>query len=672
MTFNTALSGLRAANSDLRITGNNIANASTTGFKLSRAEFGDVYASSALGAGSNPIGSGVLLSDVAQQFSQGTVSFTDRSLDLAINGNGFFITKDGGSGSGSGATSYTRSGIFGVDAKGMIVTNSGAELQGFGADASGAIVSGRQQSLQLQTTNQKPHETTAIDESFNLDASEDVLLKQFNNSNTNGTGAGAIMGAPAASPLPGNGYNATSIDIVDNTGATPTDTIDFSTATPPLTTNATAAQLAAYINSQNNNVSATAVTRANLTLGGTGGGLPLDYQDGLLINGSQITGTTINDVVANIDRLPNITASVNTSGVITVVSTLGEDLRIDMTAADTNSTGKTLTIQPFRLDETTPVPSQAPIGSSMTIGDGQTNTKATIGGDVEFSLKYPYQLANPGAGDNLFISGNIPNRYVKSNDFDPANPKTYNHATFTNVYDSKGIAHVMTEYFVKQDDRGGTTTNTWGMYVTIDGKNVGKNDSNGNPMQARYDLKFNADGSLDTSATDPVEISNWTPLDSTGKWNGATVSPASDFTIDIAGSTQFGGAFAVSNLKQDGYSEGQLTKIEISDSGIVQARFTNGQTQVLGQVILANFTNTQGLSPLGDTSWAESFESGTAVIGVPQSGNLGSIQAGALEDSNVDLSEQLVNLIIAQRNYQANAKTIETANQVTQTIINLR
>jgi len=671
MTFNTALSGLRAANSDLRITGNNIANASTTGFKLSRAEFGDVYASSALGAGSNPIGSGVLLSDVAQQFSQGTVSFTDRSLDLAINGNGFFVTQDPGSGSGKGATSYTRSGIFGVDAKGLIVTNSGAQLQGYGADASGAIVSGVQKSLQLQTNNQKPHETTAITESFNLDASQDVLLKQFNNSNTNGAGAGAIVGAVAAAAVPGNGYRATTIDIVDNSGATPTDTIDFTASNPSLANDATAAQLAAYINSQNNNVSATAVTRANLTLGGAGGGVPLDYQDGLLINGSQITGTTINDVVANIDRLPNITASVDTSGVITVVSTLGEDLRIDMTAADTNNTGKTLQIDSFRLDPTAIPPAPVPI-DSMIIGDGQTNTKATVGGDVEFSLKYPFRLANPGAGDNLFISGNIPTRYAKSNDFDPTNPKTYNHATSTNVYDSKGEAHVMTEYFVKQDDQGGTIPNTWAMFVTIDGKNVGKNDTNGNPMMARYDLKFNSDGSLDTSQTDAVAISNWTPLNSAGQWNGATVSPASDFTIDIAGSTQFGGAFAVGNLKQDGYAEGQLTKIEISDSGIVQARFTNGQTQVLGQVILANFTNPQGLSPLGDTSWAESFDSGTAVLGVPQAGNLGSIQAGALEDSNVDLSEQLVNLIIAQRNYQANAKTIETANQVTQTIINLR
>jgi len=664
MTFNTALSGLRAANSDLRITGNNIANASTTGFKQSRAEFGDVYASSALGAGSNPIGNGVLLADVAQQFEQGTISSTDRSLDVAINGNGFFVLSDGG------ATSYSRAGVFGVDKNGYIVANSGSQLQGYTASADGTIATGVQRSLQLQTTNQPPSKTTEIDLSFNIDARKPVLLQQFYNSFTNGSttaGPGHIVGAAAAAAQPGNGFAATTIDIIDTTNTVPTDTIDFTAAAPTLANNATAAQLASYINTQNSNVSATAVTRAHLTLSG----VPLTYQDGLLINGNQITGTTVNDVVGSIDRLPGLTASVDTAGVITVTSTAGEDLRIDMTGADTNGTGKTVDIESFRVDNTVPTnPANVPI-DTLTIGDGQASTKATIGGDVQVALDYPFQLSNPGVGDNLFGS-TIQNVYDSDNDFDPTDPNTYNHATSTTVYDSKGVGHRMSQYFVKLDDQGDAYPNRWSMYVQIDDANVGANDTNGNPTMARYDLVFNRDGSLDSALTDDITIANWTPLGTDGQWNGAEVHPASDYTIDITGSTQFGGEFAVSNLKQDGYAEGQLTKIEISDSGIVQARFTNGQTQVLGQIVLANFANVQGLSPIGDTAWAESFESGTAVTGVPQAGNLGSIQSGALEDSNVELSEQLVNLIIAQRNYQANAKTIETANQVTQTIINLR
>lgn len=658
MTFNTALSGLRAANSDLRVTGNNIANASTTGFKLSRAEFGDVYSSGALGGGSNPIGSGVLLADVAQQFEQGTISFSDRSLDVAINGNGFFVLSDGG------ARSFTRAGVFGVNSEGYIVANSGSELQGYGANASGVIVDGVPTSLRLQTNNQPPNRTSEINTSFNLDAGEEVLLEQFNNSITNGAGISQIASAAAAAAQPGNGYVASTIEIIDETNSTGTpDVIDF--AAGGLGADATAAQIAAYINTQNSNVSATASTRLQLTLAGTPA-MPLTYQDGLLINGNQITGNTINDVVASIDRLPNVTASVTPAGVITVVSTLGEDLRVDMTGSDTNGTGKTATVESFILDSDGVVQIQ----DALTIGDGQASTKATIGGQVEVALEYPFRLANAGVG-NIF-GATIVNEPTTENQFDPADPDTYNHATSMTVYDSQGIDHVMTQYFVKQDDYGGQYPNRWSMFIMIDGRNVGANDTNGEPMPAEFELRFNNDGTLSTSGSEDIVINNWTPRRADGQWNGSAQAPESNFTINIDGTTQVGGAFSVGTLTQDGYGEGQLTNIEIAENGIVQARFTNGQTQVLGQVFLANFANTQGLTPVGDTAWRESFESGTAIYGVPQAGNLGSLQSGALEDSNVELSEQLVNLIIAQRNYQANAKTIETANQVTQTIINLR
>ena len=125
-------------------------------------------------------------------------------------------------------------------------------------------------------------------------------------------------------------------------------------------------------------------------------------------------------------------------------------------------------------------------------------------------------------------------------------------------------------------------------------------------------------------------------------------------------------------MVQDGFTTGELAGLSIDDEGLLVARYTNGQTRTQGQVVLANFANQQGLTPLGDTAWAQSSASGEPVVGAPQSGTLGAIQSGALEQSNVDLSEQLINLIIAQRNYQANAKTIQTEDAVTQTIINLR
>lgn len=147
---------------------------------------------------------------------------------------------------------------------------------------------------------------------------------------------------------------------------------------------------------------------------------------------------------------------------------------------------------------------------------------------------------------------------------------------------------------------------------------------------------------------------------------------SSNFVIDLAGTTQFSSVFSVNDVDQNGYTTGRLSGLNIDDTGIIFARFTNGESMVLGQVILANFTNAQGLQPIGDSMWVENYESGPPNVGTPGSATLGTIQSGALEESNVDLSEELVRLIIAQRNFQASAKTIETTNQITQTVINLR
>jgi flagellar hook protein FlgE len=282
------------------------------------------------------------------------------------------------------------------------------------------------------------------------------------------------------------------------------------------------------------------------------------------------------------------------------------------------------------------------------------------------------------------------------NEFDPLDQASYNHATSVNIYDSLGNSHIMTEYFVKQPydtSDPSTSQNHWLMYVLIDGEDVGDPittlapPDNTLPTRASYDLHFNQDGSLNEFLSDEVLISNWEPLDENGQPNGALGSQnqlqggtlpipeppsSSNFEIDLEGTSQFGSDFAINDIDQNGFTTGRLSGISIDDEGIIFARFTNGEAQTLGQIALAEFANDQGLQPVGNTMWAENFESGVANIGVPGTAALGVIQAGAVEESNVDLSSQLVNLIIAQRNFQANAKTIETANQTTQTIINLR
>ncbi|NKQ11529.1 flagellar hook protein FlgE [Pseudomonas sp. SST3] len=283
--------------------------------------------------------------------------------------------------------------------------------------------------------------------------------------------------------------------------------------------------------------------------------------------------------------------------------------------------------------------------------------------------------------------------------FSPSDPSTYHSSTSTNVYDSQGNAHVLTQYFVKTD------ANTWNMNVLIDGRNPADPasetpyhmalgfTSNGTlssvenldadpdatpPVLPLFnvgaDLKLTLSG--DTNLADNSTPQGWVPAmfdEAAGGWvsNGAMANP-DGVVMDFSKSTQYSSAFAVNSVSQDGYTTGELAGLEIDEGGRIFARYTNGQSKVQGQVVLASFANEQGLTPVGKTQWVQSFESGEPVRNPPGVGTMGALQAGALEDSNVELSDQLVNLIVAQRNYQANAKTIETESAITQTIINLR
>jgi flagellar hook protein FlgE len=478
MGFNIGLSGLRAATSDLNVTGNNIANAGTAGFKQSRAEFADVYAASVLGTGSNPQGSGVLLSNVSQLFNQGNINYTQNALDLAINGNGFFQT------SNNGEVSYTRAGYFGTDRDGFLVNNFGYKLQGYTVDANNNLQNGVISDLQIETASQAPKATNQLTQTFNL--------------------------------------NSTNL-------------------------------------------------------------VPVVWQ-----------------------------------------------------------------------------------------------------GAYDASIAGAADPLSPTAGEVATA------RAVANATFDPADPTTYNSSTSTNVYDTQGNAHVLSQYFVKND------ANQWQMNVLIDGRNPADPTST---VPYSMAVGFTASGQLDTAslvsgdydgaagpsvedftvdpATGRFTVNGWTPAAPDNSrppvWsaNGANADPGG-ILVDLRSSTQFASSFAVNSVSQNGYTTGQLAGLEIDDTGVIFARYTNGQSNIQGQVVLASFANVQGLTPVGKTAWVQSFQSGEPVVGTPRSGPLGALQSGALEDSNVELSDQLVNLIVAQRNYQANAKTIETESAITQTIINLR
>jgi flagellar hook protein FlgE len=400
MPFAVALSGLNAASSDLSVTANNIANANTTGFKASRAEFADVFAVRA-----QNIGNGVAMSSVTQEFSQGGVDFTDRGLDLAISGEGFFTMSD------RGVTSYTRAGSFGVDRDGFVVNSQNQRLQIFPVASNGTFNTGTLSDLRLATADSPPQATTR----------------------------------------------------------------------------------------------------------------------------------------------------------------------------------------------------------------------------AEFGINLPANAAVPS----------VPT-------FDPANASSYNHSTAVTIYDSLGASHTATAYFVKT-----ATPNQWESRFYIDGTAVGGANT----------MTYSNLGVLTAPVGGTIALPAYAPP------NG---SAPITMTADVLNSTQYGSQFGVNQLTQDGFASGRLSSIDVDGNGVIFARFTNGRSEPLGQVALSNFANTQGLRQLGDTSWSETFTSGDAVRGSPGTGSMGLIQSGALESSNVDLTEQLVNMITAQRNFQANAQMISTADQVTQTIINIR
>jgi flagellar hook protein FlgE len=237
--------------------------------------------------------------------------------------------------------------------------------------------------------------------------------------------------------------------------------------------------------------------------------------------------------------------------------------------------------------------------------------------------------------------------------FSATDTTSYNSSTSATLYDSLGNSHILTMYFAK------TGSGAWNMYTALDGTT----QTSGTPAAPTATaLTFDSAGQL--TSTMPVTLSGLTV--GTGATTPMTIS------LDLTGSSQYGSAFGVNSQSQDGYASGKLSGITIGKDGIIQGRYSNGQTSNLGQVVLANFANPQGLLALGSNLWAESPTSGQALVGSPLTGSLGSLTAGAVEESNVDLTAELVNMITAQRNYQANAQSIKTQDQIMQTLVNLR
>ncbi|HDN9014721.1 TPA: flagellar hook protein FlgE [Aeromonas salmonicida subsp. pectinolytica] len=442
MSFNNALSGVNAAQKDLNVTANNIANVNTMGFKESRAEFADVYANSIFVNAKTQVGNGVATGAVAQQFHQGALQFTNNALDLAIQGNGFFVTSDGLT---NLDRTYTRAGAFKLNENSYMVNNQGHYLQGYEI-------------------------------------------------NTDGT--------PKA-------------------------------------------------------------------------------------------------------------VSINATKPIQIPDRAGEPKMTELVEASFN-----LSIE----SKTTPT--------------------------------------DPAA-------------------FDPTNSATFAHSTSVTIYDSLGAPHVITKYFVRHEDPlvPGTpmTPGTWSMYMYEGDKPIdiaSGAPSPGPGIPTGVQMTFTSGGKLDTTIP-PAPIKTVTLGTAAGIINNGA-DPTQELEIRLSDVTQYNSPFNVTKLTQDGATVGNLTKVEITPDGIVSATYSNATTLKVAMVALAKFANSQGLTQVGDTSWRQSLLSGDALPGTPNSGTLGSIKSSAVEQSNVDLTSQLVNLITAQRNFQANSRSLEVNSSLQQTILQIR
>lgn len=276
-------------------------------------------------------------------------------------------------------------------------------------------------------------------------------------------------------------------------------------------------------------------------------------------------------------------------------------------------------------------------------------------------------------GLNLDSRQAVPN--AVAHPFSISDPLSYNSSTSLTTYDSLGNPHTTTMYFVKNAGTAGTNptapvgaTSQWDMYTSVDGTAVTNVSAGGGAAGAAYNLYFDNTGKyLPSSATLPSLSVN---LAAVGTAPGAASPLVSTFNFNS--STQFGSSFGVNNLVQNGFTSGHLTGISVSGDGVIQGNYSNGQSKKMGQVVLAKFNNPNGLQNQGGNRWAETATSGLAIIGAPGSGANGVVQSGAVEESNVDLTAELVNMITQQRAYQANAQTIKTEDQVLQTLVNLR
>jgi flagellar hook protein FlgE len=628
MGFQQGLSGLSASSRSLDVIGHNIANANTTGFKQGRAEFGDVMASSIGATGAGTIGIGVQVNTVAQQFTQGNLTITNNDLDVAINGTGFFTLKQT-----DGSTAYTRAGNFKLDKSGNIVTNDGAILLGYPTNAAGVRTSVTLQAMQMPTASPIAAQVTSeITTQFNLDSSADIWnsvtpttpLTKYGTAVTGYDTQGNEVPVQlyfrkiandiwqvytdASSDYAANQSQVAVLQFASNGTLLNTYGATPSASGPNVWGTANFTWSGSTYVDSTTGNAGVTMTAGGTTLTTAGGATTATFQGNLL----DLNDIQVSALDLSVYGTYSSTTALPASATDGVVIPSGTDLS---TLGTFNPATGVLTI------DTPPNTAAAALGF---VTGGDTVTVAGVGTDVGVTAKFDIDLDGDGnaeidAGDDLLSLGTAAGGILTL-----TSPITISHFSSSLLYTTT----------VESVDTDGDGTS----YLAQDAET---------PLSAGTNPTINL-------ASPNTLIGNW------------------KVDLDLSAATQLNQFFSVDALSQDGYPPGSLVGLSIGDDGIITARFSNGQTQAYGQIALANFRNIQGLSEIGDGVWVETSASGQPTYGAPTEGSLGELRSGALEDSNVDLTTALVDMMTAQRTYQANAQTIKTQDAVMQTLVSMR
>lgn len=793
MSFYTSLTGLNSATAQLAVTSNNIANVGTSGFKRSRADFGDIFSTSPLQKSSSNIGQGVSLKQVSQEFSQGNISTSGNSLDLAITGDGFFPLK-----TPDGLQDiYTRNGSFTLNDQNNVVNSTGQRLMAASVDSSGKADLTDLNALTIPPkTSGEAVETTKIQLGLNLPADSAVITADFDRSNPSTYNKSTALTVYDSG---GNGYLATvyyaktqnaSQDqtppsskwqtyffvgdtqvkpalqqatdkvggalfvnkygdvlpksdsrVVPSSGTTEMFSLDQLT---DIRRSSPASAIGAALNATTtfvNGILASSITPANTTATPPTPATPVPLAVGtalsfnIKVDGAPTTAQAVTYTTKAGDQDPevlarnveiainNVLGALPDTGTpaiknarfgITVAfdpdtarfsiasGTTGDSSSIEVTTSDANAirfmglSGTGLKVDASASEAKRGKPSEPAVlrGETMTINTTKSISTSSSNKDFFVSVDgYAYKVELP-----------FPTTYTNIDSFAKALQDSINGKT--DPATGRIVSGVMVNFDPKAKQfvfTTGTSGENSAIQVTgsADWGLANTEMQFGSTSEWKKLTQFTENGALQfvkngVQTEDAAGLSaqtEWWPVyldrgelsfDLTGK----PISPltgmpfetaflaggkgALTMSIDFTKSTQYSSAFAVLSQSQDGAPEGELMGLNIGVDGLVNATYSNGSQVSLGKIVLANFSSPSGLRQVGDASYLASATSGVAKVGEAGSAGFGSIRAGATERANVDLTQELVDLITAQRNFQANAKAIETSSTMTSAIINIR